>query len=514
MTTVLITLMFTVALGWLATWLLRWGCTRVGIIDRPDTHRKGHGRAIALGGGVAVLVSLATAVAILYAVENPLQRFFVGEETTLVALLVGSTAICLCGFLDDAFHLRGRQKLAGQVLAAGLLIAFGLSIEKVAILGWEIDLGLLAIPFTLFWLLGATNAVNLLDGIDGLAATLGIILCLAIGVMSWMTGHTMEAIICVAFAGSLLGFLVWNFPPASIYLGDAGSMLIGLLIGALAIRSSLKGPATAALAAPLAIWAIPILDSVAAILRRKLTGRSIYTTDRSHLHHTLLNRGLDNRTTVAFIALLCAVTGIGALASVYWNNELFALFAVVAIVASLVSFRIFGYAELMLVQNRTLSLALSLFKQGRASHRKNVHRLQGTHGWDAVWDGLVQTAEQHGLALIELNINIPLAAEHYYAKWSSPAEEALEGVWVASLPLLLNGHQIGQIRLQGRSEGSGSEQLQRVSTALVAHEDQLIRIAEEALSRVGIAQSNPSTAAAGVPLPVIEGVEAHARAND
>ena len=196
--------------------------------------------------------------------------------------------IVVVGLVDDRIKLRGRLKLIGQFAAALVLVAGGLVIQRIGIFGQQIDLGLLSIPFTLFWLVGAVNAVNLLDGIDGLATMLGFILVATIAGMAALVGQTQVFVIAVVFAGSLLGFLRYNFPPATIFLGDAGSMLIGLVVGALAISGSLKGPGTVLLAAPLAVWTIPIFDSVAAILRRKLSGRSIYTTDRGHIHHRLL----------------------------------------------------------------------------------------------------------------------------------------------------------------------------------------------------------------------------------
>src|SRR5262249_13889999 len=149
--------------------------------------------------------------------------------------------------------------------------------------------------------------------------------CLALGAMAALQGQWAAAAVAAILAGALLGFLFYNFPPASVFLGDCGSMLIGLAVGVLAIRSSLKAPATVALAAPTALLILPIFDTTAAILRRKLTGRSLYTTDRGHLHHCLLRSGLSNRRALLAVAGLCLVTAVGALASLAWNNEALAL---------------------------------------------------------------------------------------------------------------------------------------------------------------------------------------------
>src|SRR5262249_20696536 len=188
--------------------------------------------------------------------------------------------------------LRGRYKLLGQVFAVGAVLAYGVRVEAVHLFAWRIELGWFAVPFTLFWLLGAINSLNLLDGMDGLLGTVGTIVSLAIAALAAVPGHWAEAAVAATLAGALLGFLRYNWPPATIFLGDAGSMLIGLVIGVLAIRCSLKGTATVALATPMALLIIPIFDTAAAIVRRKLTGRSIYSTDRAHLHHCLLRRAL------------------------------------------------------------------------------------------------------------------------------------------------------------------------------------------------------------------------------
>ena len=160
--------------------------------------------------------------------------------------------------------------------------------------------------------------------------------------------------------------LYFNFPPATVFLGDAGSMLIGLVAGSLAIRCSLKGPATVALAGPLAVWAIPFFDTGVAILRRKLTGRSIYTTDRGHLHHCLLRRSQTSWHAVSWIAILCMATSAGALATSYFNNEFFAIVATLSVLFTLVASGVFGHAEFLLLFSHLRLMVGSLFEIGRA----------------------------------------------------------------------------------------------------------------------------------------------------
>src|SRR5205085_2901248 len=154
--------------------------------------------------------------------------------------------------------------------AVAIVMGFGLQIKSIGLLGMHVDLGLLAAPFTVFWLLGAINSLNLIDGMDGLLGSIGVIVTLSMAVMALLVGQWLAACVAAALAGALLGFLCFNFPPAAIFMGDCGSMLVGLVVGVLAIQSSLKGPATVALAGPLALLVIPIFDTSAAIVRRKL----------------------------------------------------------------------------------------------------------------------------------------------------------------------------------------------------------------------------------------------------
>src|SRR5437773_318504 len=216
------------------------------------------------------------------------------------------------------------------------------------------------------------------------------------------------AAIAAAMAGSLLGFLFFNFPPATIFLGDCGSMLIGLVVGVLAIESSLKGAATVALTVPAALLVIPILDTSAAIVRRKLTGRSIYATDRGHLHHVLLRHGLSNRGVLVLVGGLCLVAGVGAFLSLYMNSELYALVSALVVVVVLVATRLFGHAEFLLLKERLLAVVFAVrhgHEHGRV-HQSTV-RLQGSADWNDLWRHVTDCAEQLCLRAVRLDVNAP-----------------------------------------------------------------------------------------------------------
>ena len=369
---------------------------RLGWRDNPDNHRKIHRRPTPFGGGVAIFGATVAVLGALWWVPNPFREMLWEHWDGLLGLLLASAVIVTVGLVDDCLGMRVRQKLFGQILAAFIVMAGGLLIRRVGILGWEIELHFLSVPFTLFWLLGAINALNLLDGIDGLATTLGLILVGTIALMAAKMERPEVVIIAVVFAGGLLGFLRFNFPPASVFLGDGGSMLIGLVVGTLAIQGSLKGPGTVLLAAPLAVWTIPVFDTAAAILRRRLRGRSIYTGDRSHIHHRLLDRLGSSLKVLGWLAACCAVTSAAALISVFLKNDLIALLTCAAVVTIFIVTGVFGRVEFLLLGRRLWRVGLSLLP-GVATRRARIFqatfRLHGSRQWDSLWQALLESAE-------------------------------------------------------------------------------------------------------------------------
>ena len=420
---------------------------RWGIVDRPDGHHKSHKQAVALGGGVAVFLAATITFAVEFLSSSKLQASLSDERPFLRGLLIAGAWIVCLGLYDDRFGMRGRYKLVGQFIATLILIASGLQINAFSVFGYDVTLGAFAIPFTIFWLLGAINSLNLLDGIDGLATTIGIILCATITIMALMIEQYAVAIVGAVFVGSLIGFLRFNYPPATIYLGDAGSMLIGLVVGSLAIGGSLKATATVGLAAPVAIWALPMFDSMTAILRRKLTGRSIYAVDRGHLHHRLMNKFGKNSVVLAVVAVCCLVTCAGALLSVFVENDLVAVGSVLVVLGILVASQAFGHVEVRMLLSRMKSFLLS-----RGGPHQVAFQLQGTREWDLVWQSLVEYAEKNQLVEIKLDINLAAAQEGYHASWRRPCSSEKRERWHTIIPLFAGEHVVGRVVVHGRKQ--------------------------------------------------------------
>ena len=461
---------------------------RIGLVDRPDGHRKLHSKAVPLTGGPTVLLSIVIAVLATSVAYPDLLKSNEGDVRFLMSLACASLLIVFVGLLDDRFGLRGRQKLAGQFLAAVVMVPSGIMIQRIEILGYPLEFGDVAPFVTVFWILGAINALNLIDGVDGLASTTGIILSLSVAAVTFILGGRPDGLlISLALAGALSGFLVYNLPPARMFLGDSGSMLIGLVLGCVALKCSLKQYAAVALIMPTAIWAIPIFDVAMAIVRRRLTGRSIYTTDRGHLHHCLVRQGHTGVRLLVVVGSLCSLTGIGAIAGAALGSDLIAIIGVLTALSLLVVTRSFGHAELNLLTNRLRRFASSLVRKTAGPspvlHDEQV-RLHGQHTWEHLWQTLTEFAEKHGLDGVDLMINMPSMGEEYHGTWRSRSRAELHDVWRSDIPLIVNGIRAGHVRLAAAApEGAVVEWVNELMIGLRPFEGQLRDIVTHLISR-------------------------------
>jgi UDP-GlcNAc:undecaprenyl-phosphate GlcNAc-1-phosphate transferase len=485
---------------------VRSWASRLGLVDRPDGRRKLHGRSIPVAGGPVLLLSVGAALLAAFLMTGEIHKEMVEKATPLFGLILAAMTICAVGVLDDLRRLRGRHKLVGQLLAVTTVIATGVRIDHVYLLnGVDAELGILAIPFTAFFLLGAINSLNLLDGMDGLLTSISFFLCLVLGSLDLLAHQyhlTLTAYAAFAAAAALLAFLRYNFPPATIFLGDSGSMLLGLVIGVLAIKSSLTKhgghPEVLALAIPIALLILPILDTGAAILRRKLTGRSIYDTDRSHLHHCLLRRLGDPRLVLFVIAFCCLVTGAGVLAGRMLDNEWLILLSGLTVVVVMIATRLFGYTEFLLVVQRCRELAVSLLRMPSQDEPRQIEmRLHGHVDWRELWLRILDWDEALNLCCLRLDVNAPSLGEGYHARWERGGEssEEEEGLWRAQVPLTLKGRSIGKLEVSGRRNGESlGDKIVILAKMVQDFEDNVSLIAD------GSATPQPSSHGSGAPI--------------
>ncbi|NGP44954.1 undecaprenyl/decaprenyl-phosphate alpha-N-acetylglucosaminyl 1-phosphate transferase [Bacillaceae bacterium SIJ1] len=273
----------------------------IGAVDRPN-HRKVHQRIMPRLGGLAIFMSFVLGF-----------LFFQPDKSLLWPILVGALIIVITGVLDDIFELSAKWKLIGQILAASVVILSDIQITYIDIpfIGlWE--LGLLSVPFTLLWIVGITNAINLIDGLDGLAAGVSAIVLLAVSTMAILMGDTFVAMLGFILMGSTLGFLAYNFHPAKIFMGDTGALFLGFMISVLAILG-FKNITFFSLLVPVIMLGVPISDTFFAIIRRIVNKKPLSAPDKSHLHHCLLNLGLSHRATVLVIYAMAAMFGLVAI---------------------------------------------------------------------------------------------------------------------------------------------------------------------------------------------------------
>ncbi len=422
---------------------------QVGLVDKPDNTRKLHKSAIPLVGGLTVFFS--GIVAILVTLLFGGITLGPDDVRELLGLLAASTVLVIVGVLDDRFNLRGRQKLLGQIAAVTLLIVTGYQFTEFVMIV-PVRFGIFSVLDFYAKCLVAIHAMSLLGGADGFASTIGIVSSLAMGFLAFYQGKYVDATVCLALAGGLLGFLRYNFPPAKAYLGDTGSMLIGLVLAAIAIRSSFKQAALYSVAAPVAMLAIPFIDTTAAIIRRRFTGRSIYHEDRGHMHHVMAKRGLGPVASLVWVALLCATTAVGGVLAIVYHQSEYAITAIALVLVVMVTGRIFGRAESELLYRKFSSIAKSLLSVSNRKDQRFVEtavQIQGQRAWNDSWLRLVDFAGEHDLNQITLDVNAPWMHEAYHADWkksgvrTSPSQQ-----WQVELPLIVANRILGRVTVK------------------------------------------------------------------
>lgn len=308
-------------LGLLFTPAVTFASTALGLVDAPGG-RKTHTIAVPRIGGLAVAFASTLAVLIVVLLL-PTLGIDAPDFETVKPILLGTMLVFGIGLLDDFTTLPVWPKLAVQTLAAITVVVSGLLIERLTIGAWTLQLGMLSYPVTLAWIIGLTNAFNLIDGVDGLAAGVAVIAGATCAAILIGRGHVAEAMVLAAMVGAALGFLVYNFAPASIFLGDSGSLAFGFVLATTAIAGWQKGATALAAGVPLLIFALPIADAASAMLRRATRApaaghmhlaavlRHIVQPDREHIHHRLMALGWSPRRTAlvlyAVTVLLCAL---------------------------------------------------------------------------------------------------------------------------------------------------------------------------------------------------------------
>jgi UDP-GlcNAc:undecaprenyl-phosphate GlcNAc-1-phosphate transferase len=377
---------------------------RLGAVDNPDGKRKLHKAPVPLLGGVAVYFAMVLGLVVAQYTRFP-AYLELGRLSIVVVLASGF--VCALGCVDDRYDLGARFKLLLQIAAVLPVVLAGCTVDRIVAFGQPFDLGWWGVPLTVFWLVGCINALNLLDGMDGLASVVGLATCAMTAIIASMTGHPHVALVALVLAGALAGFLVYNLPPASIYLGDSGSMVIGLAVGILSVQGALKTSATLSITAPALVMSIPMLDAALAIVRRKLSGLPFHTADRGHIHHRLLDRGLSTWQALCIIGALCLTTGAAATAATLLRNDTLAWATALSLIVLLIWTRLFGHYELSLVKLSLASVLDSLVRlltgSAQPARRASLQRLSRL-AFDDAWRRLTAEASLWQARTVEVTI--------------------------------------------------------------------------------------------------------------
>jgi UDP-GlcNAc:undecaprenyl-phosphate GlcNAc-1-phosphate transferase len=306
----LISFVSAVLLSFVLTRMVRNLANRKGWVALPASERHIHSQPMPRLGGVAIYTAF-SAVAILLLVFSSRFQFDIGiTPQMLLSILLTGTMIFLLGLYDDVRPLPPFIKILVQSLAATILYYQGSGIFQVPFFGGEPHSPWLALPITIFWVLLITNAFNLIDGLDGLAAGSALFSTVTVFVVGVINSNLMVALLTVTLAGAILGFLRFNFNPATIFLGDSGSLFIGFILSACALVGSQKTPTVVAVAIPVVSFGLPILETTISLVRRFISGRPLFTADREHIHHKLLELGLSQKQAVIVLYGVSAACGL------------------------------------------------------------------------------------------------------------------------------------------------------------------------------------------------------------
>lgn len=285
----------------------------IGAVDRPDS-RKIHRAPTARTGGVAVLLGFCAPWIVVYLLDNQVVRIFQQQERTFLTLIGCGLAMFALGFADDILNLGSKHKLVVQILIAIAMYQGGFRITEVSNpFTTPIALGWFSLPFTVLWIVGITNATNLLDGMDGLVAGVAAVMALSLAMINILGGNVLVALLTFSLAGAVLGFLPFNFTPARIFLGDSGSLFIGIIMAGISTISFFKAATATLVLIPLLLFALPLFDTTQVVIGRLRRGQHPFSPDKNHVHHRLMRLGLNQRQAAVILYAVTLFLGVASI---------------------------------------------------------------------------------------------------------------------------------------------------------------------------------------------------------
>ena len=379
---------------------------RRGLVDKPDG-RKIHTVAIPRVGGIAIFLGAILAILPVLALQNRIGTEFRAVMPEMMVLLLGSSALFVVGLCDDLKRLRIRTKLLAQCGGAILVCLAGVRIEEIVVRDlFTLELGRFGIIVTILWIVGITNAVNLIDGLDGLAAGISGIAAAVIAVLALWQGNAVLAVIMLALCGSLTGFLLFNFHPAKVFMGDSGSLFLGFILAVSSVMTAAKSEALVGICLPIIVLGIPIFDTFFSVLRRYLNRRGIMSPDRGHFHHLLLKRGLkQHHVAILAYAITVLVSGLG-LIMIWTRSTASLLIFLLCLTLILIVFREIGSVSFRrtfeaIRARASIAHAQRVERQGFEEACLNFNNAETFAQW---WQSLKKAGNIFGCATISLSL--------------------------------------------------------------------------------------------------------------
>lgn len=398
---------FSLALSFIATREVRDVAIRRGWVSPPQDRRHIHETPRPRLGGAAIFLAFSVTLLVWLGISLFFPRLAAGvEPTTLLRIYVPSCLIFCLGIYDDLRGAGPYAKFVVQAIAAAMLFAGGMRVLDLPVLFGAYTLPWwVGLPLTVLWVVAVTNAFNLIDGLDGLAAGSALFSTIAFFIVALVNHSWLGSLMSVTLAGAVLGFLRFNFNPATIFLGDSGSLFIGFMLSALALAGAQKAPTFVAVAIPVVSFGLPILETSLSILRRLISGRPIFTADREHIHHKLLQMGLSHRQVVI---VLYAVSAVFAMLSLFllWptGSTLGLVLAVVGtgIWLGVQHLNYLEFGELRRVAQRTIEQRQIVINN--LAVRRAIQELHVAAGLDQVRSILVAAFEGNDFDAFELHL--------------------------------------------------------------------------------------------------------------
>ncbi len=450
-----------------------------GIVDQPGEYRRIHDKAIPRLGGIAIFIAFWGGIGLLVMIDPHAASGMIKQSRHIIGLFAGSIVIIAVGIWDDVRGVKPVVKLLAQAMAGLIVFYAGFQIQSLHTPFGPIRFGMMSLPVTLLWIMGTCNAVNLIDGIDGLATGVSLVASITVFVLAVIAGYMPTAWLMAALAGATLGFLVYNFHPASIFLGDTGSLLLGFLIGCTVLLSASYRHAAVGLAIPLIIFALPIADTFLAVLRRWSKRMPISAADREHIHHRLLKLGYSQPQAVTILYALALFFGIVAIVVSLCTTPLQVFIGVLLAIALPLMLRFMKWSEFELVSTR-IQRDVKRQRQ-RSDHwilvNEICNEIQFVRSEHRLKELLFQAFEGLDLDRVTLLTSIPSISRMgkvFSFKWyrdGTDLAEPFPNAWSAHLSITKEDRTIGRVHVLQNADRSElpsdiSECLKRICSAM------------------------------------------------